>query len=126
MQATGHGAVGVGEGVLPFGRERDDGQSAIVAVPTPVDIAHNPDFTPLIGASDFVGRHMKKGAIVVYWRGTKASGLGHVGFYRGENATSIWTLGGNESDMVEIAALAKAGVLSVGAKNDPASTTATG
>jgi UDP-N-acetyl-D-galactosamine dehydrogenase len=38
----------------------------IVAVPTPVDIAHNPDFTPLIGASRSVGAHMKKGAIVVY------------------------------------------------------------
>jgi len=38
----------------------------IVAVPTPVDIAHNPDFTPLIGASETVGKHMKRGAIVVY------------------------------------------------------------
>ncbi len=38
----------------------------IVAVPTPVDEAHNPDFRPLIGASDCVGRNMKKGAIVVY------------------------------------------------------------
>ncbi|MES2149181.1 MAG: nucleotide sugar dehydrogenase [Pseudomonadota bacterium] len=38
----------------------------IVAVPTPVDIAHNPDFTPLIGASKSVGKFMKKGAIVVY------------------------------------------------------------
>ena len=38
----------------------------IVAVPTPVDIAHNPDFTPLIGASQSVGKHMKRGAIVVY------------------------------------------------------------
>ena len=38
----------------------------IVAVPTPVDAAHNPDFGPLIGASDCVGRNMKKGAIVVY------------------------------------------------------------
>ncbi len=38
----------------------------VVAVPTPVDIAHNPDFTPLIGASRSVGAHMKKGAIVVY------------------------------------------------------------
>ena len=38
----------------------------IVAVPTPVDIAHTPDFTPLIGASDFVGRYMKKGATIVY------------------------------------------------------------
>jgi UDP-N-acetyl-D-glucosamine/UDP-N-acetyl-D-galactosamine dehydrogenase len=38
----------------------------IVAVPTPVDEAHAPDFKPLIGASTSVGRHMKKGAIVVY------------------------------------------------------------
>jgi len=38
----------------------------IVAVPTPVDLAHNPDFGPLIGASKSVGAHMKRGAIVVY------------------------------------------------------------
>jgi UDP-N-acetyl-D-galactosamine dehydrogenase len=38
----------------------------IVAVPTPVDNAHIPDFRPLIGASTSVGRHMKKGATVVY------------------------------------------------------------
>ena len=38
----------------------------IVAVPTPVDEAHQPDFTPLRGASETVGAHMKRGAIVVY------------------------------------------------------------
>ena len=38
----------------------------IVAVPTPVDEAHIPDFRPLIGASKSVGRNLKKGAIVVY------------------------------------------------------------
>ena len=38
----------------------------VVAVPTPVDEAHNPDFSPLVGASTFVGRHLKKGAIVVF------------------------------------------------------------
>ena len=38
----------------------------IVAVPTPVDAAHNPDFTPLVSASESVGRNMKKGAVVVY------------------------------------------------------------
>jgi UDP-N-acetyl-D-galactosamine dehydrogenase len=38
----------------------------IVAVPTPVDSAHNPDFSALIGASQSVGRHMKPGAVVVY------------------------------------------------------------
>jgi len=38
----------------------------IVAVPTPVDDAHQPDFGPLLGASQAVGKHMKKGATVVY------------------------------------------------------------
>ena len=38
----------------------------VVAVPTPVDIAHNPDFTPLASASKTVGLHMKKGAIVIF------------------------------------------------------------
>ncbi len=38
----------------------------IVAVPTPVDQAHIPDFRPLVGASTSVGRHMKKGVTVVY------------------------------------------------------------
>jgi len=38
----------------------------VVAVPTPVDGAHIPDFRPLIGSSTSVGRHMKKGVIVVY------------------------------------------------------------
>jgi UDP-N-acetyl-D-galactosamine dehydrogenase len=38
----------------------------VVAVPTPVDIAHNPDFTPLAGASKTVGTHMKRGAIVIF------------------------------------------------------------
>ncbi len=38
----------------------------IVAVPTPVDGAHIPDFRPLIGSSTSVGRHMKKGVTVVY------------------------------------------------------------
>lgn len=38
----------------------------IIAVPTPVDLAHNPDFSPLIGASQTVGKHMKRGAIVIY------------------------------------------------------------
>ncbi|QOL50930.1 nucleotide sugar dehydrogenase [Massilia litorea] len=38
----------------------------VVAVPTPVDIAHNPDFTPLIGASTTVGKNLKQGAIVIF------------------------------------------------------------
>ena len=38
----------------------------IIAVPTPVDSTHQPDFGPLTSASEIVGRHMKRGAIVVY------------------------------------------------------------
>jgi UDP-N-acetyl-D-galactosamine dehydrogenase len=38
----------------------------IIAVPTPVDQAHTPDFTPLIGASRSAGAHLKTGCIVVY------------------------------------------------------------
>jgi UDP-N-acetyl-D-galactosamine dehydrogenase len=38
----------------------------IVAVPTPVDAAHQPDFGPLVGASESVGRHMRRGATVIY------------------------------------------------------------
>jgi UDP-N-acetyl-D-galactosamine dehydrogenase len=38
----------------------------IVAVPTPVDDAHQPDLTPLVRASETVGRALKKGDIVVY------------------------------------------------------------
>ena len=38
----------------------------IVAVPTPVDEAHQPDLRPLIGASQSVGSHLKRGATVVY------------------------------------------------------------
>lgn len=38
----------------------------IVAVPTPVDINNRPDLTPLINASEIVGRVISKGDIVVY------------------------------------------------------------
>jgi UDP-N-acetyl-D-galactosamine dehydrogenase len=38
----------------------------IVAVPTPVDDAHNPDFRPLISASEAVGKNLKRGATVVF------------------------------------------------------------
>ncbi|MEC5216194.1 UDP-N-acetyl-D-galactosamine dehydrogenase [Actimicrobium sp. GrIS 1.19] len=38
----------------------------IVAVPTPVDDAHNPDFTPLISASELIGKNLKPGATIVF------------------------------------------------------------
>lgn len=57
------------------------------------------DFVPLAGPA--------LGALAVFWRGSRTSGLGHVGFYRGEDTSRVWVLGGNESDMVQIEALAK-------------------
>ncbi len=38
----------------------------VVAVPTPVDVAHQPDFGPLIGACQSIGRHLKRGATIVF------------------------------------------------------------
>jgi len=38
----------------------------VVAVPTPIDDAHQPDFGPLLGASEVVGRNLKRGATVVF------------------------------------------------------------
>ncbi|WP_296000763.1 nucleotide sugar dehydrogenase [Rugamonas sp.] len=38
----------------------------IVAVPTPVDSAHHPDFSALTAASEVVGRYMKAGAVVIF------------------------------------------------------------
>lgn len=38
----------------------------LVAVPTPVDEAHIPDFGPLLGASRAIGPHLKAGAVVIY------------------------------------------------------------
>ena len=43
-----------------------DADFIVVAVPTPVDDAHIPDFSPLISASTLVGRNLKPGATVVY------------------------------------------------------------
>lgn len=38
----------------------------LVAVPTPIDHAHKPDFMPLITASKSIGRYMKSGVTVIY------------------------------------------------------------
>jgi UDP-N-acetyl-D-galactosamine dehydrogenase len=38
----------------------------IVTVPTPIDKANRPDLTPLIKASEAVGKAMKSGAVVIY------------------------------------------------------------
>lgn len=69
--------------------------------PSSQSFRHDPNFVKLAGPA--------LGAIVVYWRISQSSGLGHVGFYNGEHAGLISTLGGNESDMVRIEDLNGAG-----------------
>jgi uncharacterized protein (TIGR02594 family) len=62
--------------------------------PSSQSFRHSPDFVELPGPS--------LGAIVVYWRISKSSGLGHVGFVTGIDSHGyIKTLGGNESDQVK-------------------------
>ncbi|MCA1245473.1 nucleotide sugar dehydrogenase [Massilia sp. MS-15] len=60
LQAARHLSVSTDPSVL------GEADYIVVAVPTPVDNAHNPDFTPLAGASKTVGTHMKRGAIVIF------------------------------------------------------------
>ena len=47
-------------------KELQKAKFIIVAVPTPVNTDHTPDLTPVIGASEIVGRNLTKGTIVVY------------------------------------------------------------
>lgn len=52
-----------------FTSEETDLQKAkfhIVAVPTPVNTDHTPDLTPVIGASEILGRNLTKGSYVVF------------------------------------------------------------
>ncbi len=54
---------------VQFTSDEKDLQKAkfhIVAVPTPVNQDHTPDLTPVIGASEIVGRNLTKGSIVVF------------------------------------------------------------
>lgn len=54
---------------ISFTSDEKDLQKAmfhIVAVPTPVNQDHTPDLTPVIGASEIVGRNLTKGSIVVF------------------------------------------------------------
>src|SRR6267142_423278 len=49
-----------------FPTELGEADFIIVAVPTPINAARQPDLSPLESASETVGRYMKPGAIVVY------------------------------------------------------------
>ena len=47
------------------------------------------------------------GAVMVFWRKSPASGLGHVAFYVGEDASAYHVLGGNQSDAVTVTRMAR-------------------
>lgn len=47
-------------------KELQKAKFIIVAVPTPVNTDHTPDLTPVIGASEIVGRNLTKDSIIVY------------------------------------------------------------
>ncbi|MGA9031513.1 MAG: nucleotide sugar dehydrogenase [Sulfuricaulis sp.] len=47
-------------------RDLSQADFIVVAVPTPVDDAHQPDFSPMLSACDILSPHMKKGAIVIF------------------------------------------------------------
>lgn len=57
------------ESTVQFTSDEKDLRKAkfiIVAVPTPVNTDHTPDLTPVIGASEIVGRNLTKGSYVVF------------------------------------------------------------
>lgn len=49
----------------------------------------------------------KLGAVMVFWRESKRSFKGHVGFYNGEDNGAYQILGGNQSDQVSLAWVGK-------------------
>ena len=51
------------------------------------------------------------GAVMVFWRKSMVSGLGHVGFYVGEDARSYHVLGGNQANKVGVTRMARSRVL---------------
>ena len=73
--ASGHDRTGevsredLGKSRITFSSDEkclDDCNTFIVSVPTPIDANNVPDLRALVAASDLVGRHMQRGAVVVY------------------------------------------------------------
>lgn len=63
------GDEAIKESTVQFTSDEADLRKAkfhIIAVPTPVNTDHTPDLSPVIGASEIVGRNLVPGSIVVY------------------------------------------------------------
>ena len=68
-QARGLFAESRGEKGLSFSSCADDlvqANTYIVTVPTPIDRFNNPDLTPLLKASETIGKTLRKGDLVIY------------------------------------------------------------
>ncbi|GMR20911.1 MAG: nucleotide sugar dehydrogenase [Gammaproteobacteria bacterium] len=55
--------------LLSFARgpeELNEADYYIIAVPTPIDQSHRPNFEPLKAASKIVGKHMQRGSTIIY------------------------------------------------------------
>ena len=51
------------------------------------------------------------GAVLVFWRGSRSGTSGHVGFYAGEDSAAFHVLGGNQSNAVTVARIARSRLL---------------
>lgn len=63
------GSEGIKETTVDFTADETrlrEAKFIIVAVPTPVNTDHTPDLTPVVGASELIGRNLTKGSIIVY------------------------------------------------------------
>jgi uncharacterized protein (TIGR02594 family) len=49
------------------------------------------------------------GCVVTFWRGSRASGKGHTGFYDSENDTHVFVLGANQDDDCNVSGFPKKG-----------------
>lgn len=118
-------------------RRRGYSNSSVVALAEPFDIDYSSDDIPWCGL--FVGHCMavslpdepmpelvlwsrswlhfgqkarpQPGAVMVFWRGSPQGSKGHVGFYCREDETSYEILGGNQSNRVSHARIAKSRLL---------------
>lgn len=52
-----------------------------------------------------------EGAVLVFWRGSRAGWQGHVGFYAGEDSEAFHVLGGNQANRVSVARIVKSRLL---------------
>ena len=61
----------------------------------------------------------KKGDVVVFWRGSKEGWKGHVAFYSDHDEDTIWVLGGNQGDAVNVKGYPRGRLLGVRTLKQP-------